>query len=254
MVGFGAERGTMAQGRSKVATLAYVLAVLLVVAVLAGPLAIHAGVASPFVGFRIFGVALVASLPVLLLSLAALFTSGRRGDREGRSVALRASLLSALLVLCFLALAIPARRVPPINDITTDTADPPAFHEAARAPENAGKDLAYPPDFLAQQQAAYPDVAPILVAKGPADAYAAAQKAAAALGWVVVRSDPAGLSFEATQTSRAFQFVDDVAVRVRPEGDGARVDVRSRSRVGKSDVGANAARIRAFAAELSHGG
>lgn len=243
----------MEPGRSTLATIAYGLAVLALVAVVGGPLAIHAGVASPFVGFRIFGLALVACVPILLLSLSAYLLARRAGADAGRAVALRAAWLSGLLVVGFLALALPARQVPPINDITTDPTDPPAFQEAVRAPENAGSDLSYPPDFFAQQQPAYPDLGPIAVAMPPAEAYAAAQKAAATLGFEVVRSDPAGLSFEATQTSKIFRFVDDVVVRIRPEGEGSRVDVRSRSRVGKSDVGANAARIRAFGKALTAG-
>ena len=243
----------MSQGRSKLAATSHALAVLALVLVLAAPLAIHAGVVSPFVGFRLFGLALLACIPILLLALAGFFHARRTGDGRGRAQALRASLLSGLLVIFFLALALPARQVPPINDITTDAEDPPALQDAAAAPENAGKDLAYPKDFFAAQQAAYPDLGPIVVPMPPAEAYAAAEKAAGSLGWEILRSDPAASSFEARETSRVFLFVDDMVVRVRPEGDGARVDVRSRSRVGQSDIGANAARIRAFAAKLKQG-
>jgi uncharacterized protein (DUF1499 family) len=66
------------------------------------------------------------------------------------------------------------------------------------------------------------------------------------LGWEIVAADPAHGRIEATDTTRFFGFKDDVVIRIRPEGSGSRVDVRSKSRVGRSDVGANAARIRAF--------
>jgi len=75
--------------------------------------------------------------------------------------------------------------------------------------------------------------------------------AAEALGLEIVREDPSARVIEATDTTRIFRFVDDVAIRVRPDGDGSRVDVRSRSRDGKGDLGANAARIRAFGDELA---
>jgi uncharacterized protein (DUF1499 family) len=243
----------MNEGRSTLATVALGLAVLAVVAVVAGPLAIHAGIVTPFRGFRIFGFGLLASLPILVLSLAALVRTRGPTQREGRRSAARATGVSVALALLFAALAAPAMRVPQIHDITTDPEDPPQFVEAERAPENQGGVLAYPRETVAQQRVAYPDVAPIVLKAAPGDAYAAALRAASNLGWQVVRSDPSGGTLEATSTSRLFLFVDDVTVRVRPQDQGSRIDLRSRSRVGKSDLGANAARIRAFAAELDPG-
>jgi uncharacterized protein (DUF1499 family) len=142
-----------------------------------------------------------------------------------------------------------ARAVPPIHDISTDTDDPPAFvaviarREATRAsnpPEYAGAEIA------AQQKAAYPDLVTLRVEAPPDQAFASARTAAQSLGWEIVAADAAEGRLEATDTTRWFGFKDDVVVRVRPDGAGSRVDVRSKSRVGRSDVGANAARIRAF--------
>jgi uncharacterized protein (DUF1499 family) len=142
-----------------------------------------------------------------------------------------------------------ARSVPPIHDITTDTDDPPAFvavvarrqaTNASNPPEYAG------PEVAAQQKKAYPDLAPLHVASPPADAFARARAAAESLGWEIVAAEAAEGRLEATDTTRWFGFKDDVVVRVRPDGTGSRVDVRSKSRVGRSDVGANAARIREF--------
>jgi len=67
----------------------------------------------------------------------------------------------------------------------------------------------------------------------------------------VVASDAAAGRIEATATTRWFGFKDDVIVRIRPEAAGSRVDVRSVSRVGRGDLGANAARVREFLAKLS---
>lgn len=145
-----------------------------------------------------------------------------------------------------------AGSVPPIHDISTDTADPPAFvalmAERTKAPNGA----AYGgPDVARQQAAAYPDIKPKVLAKPPQEAVQAAIDAARALGWEVVASDAAAGRIEATDTTRWFGFKDDVVVRIRPEGAGSRVDVRSVSRVGRSDVGANAARVREFLAKLA---
>jgi uncharacterized protein (DUF1499 family) len=120
-----------------------------------------------------------------------------------------------------------------------------AATNASNPPEYAG------PEVAAQQKKAYPDLAPIRLAVPPAQAFDKARAAAQALGWEIVASDPAEGRLEATDTTRWFAFKDDVVVRIRPDGDGSRVDVRSKSRVGRSDVGANAARIRAFREALA---
>jgi hypothetical protein len=151
------------------------------------------------------------------------------------------------LVAVAFAMALPGRGVPTINDVTTDLDDPPAFVAVARDPELAGRDLAYPADFVPLHRAGYPELGPILSASPPDAALARARDTAQALGWEIVAVDEAGGRLEARDVSRLYRFVDDVVVRVRPEGSGSRIDLRSRSRVGRGDVGANAARIRAFA-------
>jgi uncharacterized protein (DUF1499 family) len=111
--------------------------------------------------------------------------------------------------------------------------------------------MSYPADFATQAREAYPDLAPIELTAAPAEALRHAERAAEALGWEVtaVRADVGEL--EAKEVSALFEFVDDVAIRVLPNGTGSRVDVRSKSRDGKSDLGANAARIRRFRDELT---
>jgi uncharacterized protein (DUF1499 family) len=138
-----------------------------------------------------------------------------------------------------------ARAVPPIHDISTDTQDPPAFvavtplrKDASNPPEYAG------PEVAAQQQRAYPDLRSLVLPIPPAEAFARAEGAARALGWEIVAAVAQEGRLEATDTTFWFGFKDDVVVRVRPDPAGSRVDVRSKSRVGRSDVGANARRIR----------
>jgi uncharacterized protein (DUF1499 family) len=164
-----------------------------------------------------------------------------------------ASLLLALVVALTTA-AIPlyarsvARSVPPIHDISTDTERPPAFvavlplrADAPNSAEHAGEELAR------TQRAAYPDIVTHRVAAAPAEALARAERAARAMGWDIVAVDAAAGRIEATDTTLFFGFKDDVVVRVEADGaGGSRVDVRSVSRVGMSDVGKNAARIRAY--------
>ncbi len=158
---------------------------------------------------------------------------------------------------------------PAIHDISTDLDDAPQFVVLAEAADNLGVDLTYPhgdPETPTLQRQAYADLAPLTLELTPAKALDLSSYVAKELGWSI--ESRTGLqtiagtesevavegSLEATSTSRTFRFIDDIVVRVRgPRGanaDVAIVDVRSRSRVGRSDMGANAVRIRDFLSRL----
>jgi uncharacterized protein (DUF1499 family) len=92
----------------------------------------------------------------------------------------------------------------------------------------------------------YPDLGPARFTAPPDRVFARAVDIARDLGWEIVATAPAEGRLEATDRTRWFGFRDDVVVRVRPDGAGSRVDVRSVSRVGRSDLGTNARRIRGF--------
>jgi len=135
-----------------------------------------------------------------------------------------------------------ARAVPPINDITTDTTNPPKYMTTARP---------YPgEEFAKQQRAAYPDIAPVKMTAPPRDAFERAVKAAESMGWEVVGRDAAAGTLEAVDTTKWFGFKDDIAIRVSAAESGSRIDIRSKSRVGRSDIGTNARRIRAYVERL----
>ena len=152
------------------------------------------------------------------------------------------------LIIGAVAFAVPsqlqgrARGVPPINDITTDTANPPKYMTTARTYPGA--------EFARQQREAYPDLAPVMLPLAPREAFERAVKAAEAMGWEVVGRDAAAGTIEAVDTTRWFGFRDDIAIRVAAANAGSRVDIRSKSRVGRSDIGTNARRIRAYAERL----
>lgn len=145
-----------------------------------------------------------------------------------------------------------ARSVPPIHDITTDTSDPPGFvallGERKLSPNGAEYGGA---QIAAQQLKAYPDIKPVHFEQAPRDVMQRALDAARAMGWEVRASDSAAGRIEATARTSWFGFSDDIVVRIRPEGSGTRLDVRSVSRVGRSDIGANAARVREFLHRLA---
>jgi uncharacterized protein (DUF1499 family) len=134
--------------------------------------------------------------------------------------------------------------VPPIHDITTYPDDPPRFVAVLPLRRNAPNSADYAgPALAAQQRAGYPDLAPARFTAPPAVVLERATQVARDLGWAVVATAPAEGRLEATDRTRWFGFRDDVVVRVRPDGAGSRVDVRSVSRVGRSDLGTNARRI-----------
>jgi uncharacterized protein (DUF1499 family) len=198
-------------------------------------------------GFVLFRWALYGGLVAIVITLAGLVLAllARAG---------RAALLSlATLALLAAVAAVPmthlraAGRVPPIHDITTDLDDPPRFmavlprrQGAPNPAEHGGAALA------AQQREGYPDLGPARFGEPPDRVFARAVEVARALGWEIVAAVPADGRLEATDRTRWFGFRDDVVVRVRPDGAGTRVDIRSVSRVGRSDLGTNARRIRGF--------
>ncbi|MEQ6916331.1 DUF1499 domain-containing protein [Halomonas aquatica] len=167
------------------------------------------------------------------------------------------AVLGALVILAGLALvAVPwlqlqqARSVPPIHDITTDLLDPPAFEALVAPREAAPNAVAYPGEETARQQReAYPDIQPLMLAASLEAVRTAAEAEAREAGWEIAALEERRL--EATDTTFWFGFKDDVVIRMTETGDGVtgdevRVDMRSASRLGTSDVGTNAARIRAF--------
>jgi uncharacterized protein (DUF1499 family) len=143
----------------------------------------------------------------------------------------------------------------PIHDVSTDTASPPQF--VAVLPLRAAAKAANTTDYDAKtaqlQKETYPDIGPLHLDAPPAQAFDRALAAARAMGWEIVASDPAQGRIEATATTFWFGFKDDIVVRIAAESAGSRLDVRSLSRIGKSDVGANARRIRDYLAKVKAG-
>ena len=209
------------------------------------------GLLSPMAGFQAFaGGALLGGIASVIVALVGILLSRGGRDPQGRTKALLGLAIGLGLILVVLVSAAPGASYPPINDITTDLEDPPAFASDTVVPDYAGRDMSYPAEFVAIVREAYPDLRPLHLDVAPDSAFGRALGAAESLGWEVVASDPDRGVFDARDETDLFRFVDDVTVRVRPDGEGARIDVRSKSRDGRGDLGANAMRIRAFFAAL----
>lgn len=232
--------------------IAIVLAALAAALLVVSGLGVRAGLWPFQIGLALFSAALVAGLAAAAAAIIALAIPRiRAGWMAPMLVALVLGASCALVPLEFLR---QARAVPSIHDITTDTENPPQF--AAVLPLRAG--APNPPGYEAHvgeiQKLAYPDIRPLELAALPAQAFARALAAAQAMGWEVVAMDEKAGRIEAVATTRWFGFKDDVVIRIAPAGAGSRVDVRSKSRVGRSDVGANARRIQEFLTRLKTAG
>ena len=216
----------------------------LTLAVLAGLLLMASGPGTRFglwpfwVGFGMFAGALLVGLAAAGAAIVGLVLPFQRAHS--------APLLAAALVLGVVSAAVPldyVRRVktlPYINDISTDTWRPPQF-----SPPKP-----YQSHFPELQRIGYPNLHPIELALRPREAFARAAKTARDEGWEITVLDESAGRIEAVVTTRWFGFKDDVAIRITPAGAGSRVDMRSKSRFGRSDVGANAGRIGEFLARL----
>lgn len=187
--------------------------------------------------------AVYAAAVGFLLSVAAIILWLRR--RQGGLVPAALGLLAALPILTMAAgWEYATRTTPPINDISTDIEDPPVFWDTPTPTD-------YPADNAEAQRAAYPEVAPIDLPLDPAAAFDLARALVQERGWEVLAEDATEGRIEAVATTFLYGFKDEIAIRVTGTDSGARVDLRSRSRIGQVDRGANARRIMAFLDDLA---
>lgn len=192
----------------------------------------------------------IVGLGAVVIGLAAAIVAFRAKAHASMRLALLGMIGGLAVALPPLTLYAKVQSLPRIHDITTDTENPPAFVAVLPLRGSASNSTQYPPETAAAQKSAYPDIAPMLMKVPPDEAFVRTAKAAMAMGWQIVESSPKDYRIEATDTSLLFGFKDDIVIRVTPHADGSRIDVRSLSRVGKSDIGVNAERIRAFMKKL----
>lgn len=197
--------------------------------------------------FALMRYAAYAGVLAAVVSLIGLALSRGRG----RVIAGAALLMGALAWFLPWSWRQDARKYPRIHDITTDTRNPPVFVAVAPLRRDAPNPVEYQGDSIAAQQLkAYPDVRPLMMAMPVDSAFSLALRTAREMGWELVDQSRADGRIEATATTPWMGFKDDVVIRVTAASGISRVDVRSKSRVGGSDVGANANRIRQYLRRL----
>lgn len=227
---------------------------LLLLTMLAGVLGFRFGVL-PFSGL---GLAFAGTLGALLLVAVIGFLTIPVAWIKGQGRLAKHAVLSVVLgilplVTIISMVGVEGFSVPRIHDISTDTQTPPVFVAALTERSQSENSLDYGgPELAAQQLQAYPDIVPYQSALDSAQAFEQALMSVQQLGWRVIRQDREGGVIEAVEETQVFGFKDDVIIRITPLANGCRVDIRSVSRVGVSDLGANAARIRRFLITLDN--
>jgi len=200
-------------------------------------------------GFIAFMSMMVPAGVIAVLSLIA-WLMARKG-RGSKAKALGGLVLSlALLAGMYFGVIRPGSSAPRLHDITTNLDNPPQFATVTLREDNLIP-FANVEEWKAAHRDGYPDIQPVLIDRSPSEVLARARVLAEQRGWTVAATDPQALQMEAVAYAGYLRFRDDVVVKVTPVLDGSsRVDMRSVSRVGLSDLGYNAARIREFMAEL----
>jgi uncharacterized protein (DUF1499 family) len=242
-----ARRRIVDEPTSRLAIWARRCAVFSLAATVLAVLIVRSGILELVPALATFAGALVLSLLGIVLALGAFIVIWKDGI-AGAGYAFAAIAIGMALLGYPAYLGYLATKLPMINDITTDPIDPPRFDMLARLRPRGT--VQYAGLYAAEQQRkAYPDIEPLVVAATPQVAYDMAMAVMLRRKWrVVVDRPPQGGrregQIEAVARTPIMGFRDDVALRVRPDGEGARIDVRSASRYGRHDFGTNAARIR----------
>lgn len=194
-------------------------------------------------GLMLYAIACLGATALMALSVLLLLLprfNSWRGAIVGRA-------LFALPGTLLLSMMLAGRGdIPPIHDISTDTDDPPVFTAAPEQRGEGSNSLEILAETIEQQRRDYPELQTLLTDIPIDDAFGRAVVVAGNLGWDIYHQDRNAGVIEAVDTTAIMAFKDDVVIRLRTNADGTLVDLRSVSRVGISDLGANAKRIRAF--------
>jgi len=190
--------------------------------------------------FSIFEWATYAAIIALIVSVVGTFKTRPHTQQRGLLLGLTGIILSLPVIAATLLFEYSATAYPLINDITTDTQDPPSYWDVPNPIEYPGQAVA---DL---QLAAYPDLKPLQLSVSPEQVFEKALELVTNKGWEVIANDPDEGRIEAVATSLLFGFKDEIVVRITSTDGGSIVDIRSRSRIGRIDRGANAKRIRNY--------
>ena len=196
--------------------------------------------------FNVIAASLILALVILVLGLIVAYWQRSSNPNSSRAAKL-ASLISLIPLLGIGAQIFTAQNLPKIHNISTDTVNPPQFIKIEQMRGKDDNPLAYDTAKLAEQQiAAYPMIKTLQTSLSKEDAYKRSLSIAEALGWQIINEDAVMGIVEATDTTALWGFKDDVVIRISETSNSVNIDLRSVSRIGLSDLGANAKRIKKF--------
>jgi uncharacterized protein (DUF1499 family) len=228
----------------------FAIAVVLLVVVI-----VNLGFLDPVPAIASLAGSLFFALVAMVLAFGAFVVIWRQGLR-GLGLAVAALGIGVAMLAYPAYLGVLFYRLPAVNDITTDPIDPPRFEATARLRPRGANPIAYPgAAAMRLQRASYPDIEPLLVSVPPLEAYDAALAVITKRKWRIVDVRPPQTGrregrIEAVARTPIMGFRDDIVVRVRSAEDGARIDMRSASRYGQHDFGANASRLRSLSNDI----
>jgi len=195
-----------------------------------------------------FALALLVILVLVLVAVVTVILSYFLISKEPRSTAWVIAGIGILPVVVIGLMVGPGLKAPKIHDISTDTVNNIHFSHAKTLRDASENSIELPSSEVVRMQLGYYSLAPLVVDDSVEQALGKVQESIEGLGWRITHVDEASAQIEAIEETAVFGFVDDIVVRITgaPEGSGSVIDTRSVSRVGVSDLGANAARIERF--------
>ncbi len=195
-------------------------------------------------GFTITEWAIYAAALGFILSLFGLYKTRPSGTLRGFTMNILAIILTLPILIFAYYWENSLTTYPPINDITTDINNPPSFWDTPNPVD-------YPGGKTAKlQDSAYPDLHSLELKKTTDQVFGQALSIVKNNNWEVITADKEEGQIEATASSLLYGFKDDIVIRIQSNNGGSKVDIRSHSRIGKIDRGANANRIRRFIKSL----
>jgi uncharacterized protein (DUF1499 family) len=236
----------------KLAVAGLTLAILGAVFAIASGLGYRIGLWHFRIGFKILEWASYGAIAAAVISIAALIVS-RAKNPAVLTIAVLGLLIGLVTAYIPWSYKKTVASLPYIHDITTDIQNPPQLIAAAKLRKPDDHPVAYDgAEIGAEQKEAYPDIVPFVTKASKDQVFQAAESALKDMRVEIVDTNAAEGRLEAVDTTLLFGFKDDMVVRIQQAGENTRVDVRSKSRVGRSDLGKNAKRIRTFMTKLQH--
>lgn len=204
---------------------------------------------SQWLPFKFFAAFFALSVLVWLLSGIVAFIKAGMAYQQQASLAwvtVCALIMGVVIFSMTFMFVKTALKYPAIHDISTDTQNPPEFIYASTSRGVGDNPLDYNAKVIQQQKEAYPELESLKTDLSYSEAFAKAKAVALDQGWLVEHANEKEGYIEAVSRTALLKFTDDIVVRVQAVENGSIIDIRSASRVGKSDLGANTKRIRQY--------